>query len=312
MLLLKNNLHFSILKGAKPVFLRMIFHELIEQYQPEVEAAIVELFNVAFKNQKADNDLLLVLIHGFKVSNPEDWERQGFSPFVVGPDHVGFEEDAFYHFFHAYRSKIINKEDFDTAKNDENNPQFKAEEELTINIEFLIYLKLWENDFLLRQFYNLMRLCNGESYKWEFKPNIFDSRELLISNKIIARSQKVSPLFYRLMSDIYSAQIRGAIAHSKFYFSGDYISLTNKHYRTGFDIGALSVEDWYIKFNKSVLLYNEMLRLRAHWLEYYSQKAAEQQNGVAILTPERNPRTNLLRQKFVRPDDRNIWRWVQN
>lgn len=166
----------------------MIFRELLDQYQPEVEAAMVELFDAAFKNQEVDSDLLLVLIHGFKVNNPKDWEISGFSPYVIGPDHVGFEEDAFYHFFHAYRSKVLSKESFDTAKKDKNNQQFLHEEQLTINIELLIYLKLWENDFLLRQLYNLIRLCHGECYRWEFKPNIFDSRELLISNKIVARA----------------------------------------------------------------------------------------------------------------------------
>jgi hypothetical protein len=290
----------------------MIFYELLEKYKPEVEAAIAQLFDTAFKNQEVENDLLLVLIHGFKVKNPDDWERQGYSPYVVGPDHVGFEEDAFYHFFHSYRSNVANKQNFDSLKNEEANHQFLKDEQLTINLEFLIYLKIWENDFFLRQLFNLIRLCNGESYNWEFKPKIFDSREVLISNKITARAQKVCPLFFTLMQDVYSAQIRGAIAHSKFYFSGNYISLTNKHFREGFNIGALGIEDWYIKFNKSVLLYNEMLGQRSRWLNYYTQLAKELHNGVAVITPEINIKTGQKRQKFVRPDDRNTWRWVNN
>ncbi len=114
------------------------------------------------------------------------------------------------------------------------------------------------------------------------------------------------------MRDVYSAQTRGAIAHSKFYFSGDYISLTNKHFRKGFNIGTLKIDDWYCMFNKSVLLYNELLGLRAKWKDYYTQKAKEQHYGVAVITPEINPKTGLKRQKFVRPDDRNIWIWVKD
>lgn len=44
----------------------MLFEETINLYQDQVEAAVDQLFEIAFKNQVAENDLLLVLENGLK------------------------------------------------------------------------------------------------------------------------------------------------------------------------------------------------------------------------------------------------------
>jgi hypothetical protein len=45
----------------------MLFEETIHLYQDQVEAAVDQLFEIAFKIQVAENDLLLVLENGLKM-----------------------------------------------------------------------------------------------------------------------------------------------------------------------------------------------------------------------------------------------------
>ena len=283
----------------------MIFEQLIKAHDQEVKDGINELFDVAFANQLDENDMLLVTSHCHRMENWKDIDLSEISPFVVGVGVVGHEEHNFYEFYHEYRQQYYDKDVFDAANSEEKE---KAER-LTINIEFMIYLKLWENDAFLRRIFNLVRLCNKDYYRWDFKPDVFDSRERLIRNKIMQRVKKLCPKFYALLEEIYIPQLRGAFAHNKYFFSGKYISITNKNYRDGFDLGSILIDDWYKVFNKSVLLYNHYLGALQRYKEFYITKAKEHHNGLGIYTPEENPRTGGKTQRFLNWDGREF-RWA--
>ena len=51
--------------------------ETLNAYKDEIQEAVDELFAAAFKNQSVDNDLLIVIIHGYyDVTNLEFHKRK--------------------------------------------------------------------------------------------------------------------------------------------------------------------------------------------------------------------------------------------
>jgi hypothetical protein len=217
----------------------MVFIELLKKYEAEIKEAVDELFENAYKNQKVDTELLLVIIHGYYDGKHEEFFRkEKLSPYVFGPDHIGYSLDSFYEFFHFYRTTHKSKKKFlKLLSGAETKEEAEYHERLTLNLELLIYLKFWESDLLLRQLYNLVNLASGKYYDWSFTPPDAEkkknssgkfSRRPFIRNHIQAPMKTVCPKFYSLIEDNYSAQIRNAIAHSKYYFMGRNLQLANK------------------------------------------------------------------------------------
>lgn len=68
----------------------MVFIELLKKYEIEVKEAVDELFETAFKNQRIDTELLLVIIHGYyNKEHLEFSKKEKLSPYVFGPAHIG-------------------------------------------------------------------------------------------------------------------------------------------------------------------------------------------------------------------------------
>ena len=65
------------------IFYAMLFQQHITAYNTEVVNAVKELFDAANKNQLHENDLLLILIHGFKVQDEALYDAKGWRKFAL-------------------------------------------------------------------------------------------------------------------------------------------------------------------------------------------------------------------------------------
>jgi hypothetical protein len=89
-------------------------------------------------------------------------------------------------------------------------------------------MKFWETDLILRRLSNLSNLAQAKPYYWDYSQTVYDARRNLIKDEIQKPLEFICPLFYKLIDEIYSNQIRNAVAHSQYYFLYDSIHLTNK------------------------------------------------------------------------------------
>jgi hypothetical protein len=298
----------------------MVFKETLRALEQEVREAVDELFDTAFKNQRVNTDLLLILIHGFyDEKHLEFIKREKLSPYVYGPGPIGFSLDAFYDFFHAYRMNVMSKKKFQKLLDDPEKKEDAAHtEQININVELAIYLKFWESDMLLRELYNLVNLASGKYYDWNIVPPDLDkdkkngagkfSRRPFIRNHIQAPMEDICPKFYKLVKENYSAQIRNAVAHSKYYFMGRNLQLANRDENAFYELGNIPFDEWETRFHKTLLFYNFIIGNKQRYDKFYQDEVKDKHFGLAISTPRLT--SNGLRQNhWVKYD--HVWhRWL--
>jgi hypothetical protein len=299
----------------------MVFIELLKKYEIEIKEAVEELFEAAYKNQRIDTDLLLVIIHGYYDEKHKTFlEKEKLSPYVFGPAHIGYSLDSFYEFFHFYRTTHKSKKKFSKLLSD---PATKEEteyhERLTLNLELMIYLKFWESDLLLRQLYNLVNLAAGKYYDWNFTPPDAGkkenssgkfSRRPFIRNHIQTPMKTVCPKFHSLIEDNYSAQIRNSIAHSKYYFMGRNLQLANRDENKHYELHNIPFDDWEIRFHKTLLFYNFIIGNIQKFDKLYQDEVKDKHFGLPLSTPKLN-NLGLRKNQWAKYDEaRHRWLWA--
>jgi len=190
----------------------MLFYELLSQLTPNVQNSIEEVFSTAFQNQTHEQDLLLVDQHGFYnevFDQPKVKERHKLSPYVIGPDFIGFSENTQYEFINWYRtSHLVGKKEFEKAIKADTD--VIKEEQMSIHIEKSIYLKFWESDLILKKLFQLSLLSSGLPYDWHItiptKPREGSKHEIVRTN-IRDKVKTIAPNFYNLINDNYKYQI---------------------------------------------------------------------------------------------------------
>jgi hypothetical protein len=120
-------------------------------------------------------------------------------------------------------------------------------------------MKFWETDLVLRRLYNLSRLARGMSYEWEYNQAFFNKRRKVVKEDIQKDLVNVCPKFYQLIDEIYSRQLRNAVAHSQYYLMYNTINLTNKEENPHYSLYGISYNDWEIMFHKHILFYHHLL-----------------------------------------------------
>ena len=285
----------------------MVFFETLKKYEDEVKEAVDELFETAFKNQKYDTDILIVLIHGFyDDTHREFFEKNRLSLYTFGPAHVGYSLDTFYEFFHFYRTITVSKKKFLKAlKKADTKERFEHQERLNINLELLIYLKFWESDLLLRQLYNLTNLASGKHYEWDFK--VVHGRQSLIRKHIQTPLKIICPKFYALIEETYSAQIRNAVAHSKYYLLGRSLQLANSDPKN--NLFNIPFDEWEVRFHKVLLTYNFIIGNIQKFEDHYQNEVKDKHFGLPLSVPKLN-HLGLRKNQWVKYDDsRKRWLW---
>lgn len=276
----------------------MIYKDLLEKYEPEIKAEFENIFHKCLKNQAHPCELLVWKENGFYDESLKDFKNLNgvkLSPYVIGPGRSGHSEMTHYDFINQYRQtnisdityeEYVKKVAFDQSRKKEIE-ELEYFESTAIQIEMLIYLKIWEADLFIKKFYELARIINGEHYDWHFKvaeslrdKNATGTRQDIIRKKIRDAFKKEAPFLSDLITSIYKTQIRNSIAHSNYSIMGRTIDLNNYIKNDpASQLHGVSFDQWHEIFNKLILLHNYYLWLTNHCNDYYAYNAL---NGKMI------------------------------
>lgn len=270
----------------------MIFRDKIEFLEDLLHSEFVRLLKMAFSNQNDNGDLLLFHVNGFYEESLVDVttiDGGKYNPHVIGPGVLGFSEQTHFDFIDQYRksnfstslfSEYIEQIKYDPEKQNEID-ELVYFESTTIQIEMLIYLKIWEADLTIKKLYEFVRILNGEPYDWNFKvaESSRDNRCTATSQEIIRelirdKVKPFSPLLYGWIKDAYKTQIRNSIAHSNYSIMGRNISLNNFIANDpASQLRNIEFDQWIDIFHKTLILHNELTWLSNKVNEIYGRNA---------------------------------------
>jgi hypothetical protein len=158
----------------------MLFKDILNKHAPLIRHDFRRLVASAMEKQQHPGDMLLWLNNGTydesvtKFRHPEPGET--YSPYVIGTHEVGHSEHSHYRFIQQYRTtnlqeshaKYLKSLEYPGGKysqeHSKKRDKLEEDEENSISLEMLIYLKIWESDNIIKKLYELVRLAHGESY----------------------------------------------------------------------------------------------------------------------------------------------------
>ena len=295
----------------------MLFQDLLEDLSEEVNSAVSEFFEAAWENQTHPQDLLLVDQHGFyseELAKPSIQEKHHIGPYVIGPGRIGFGEATFYEFIDWYRqSHLWRKAEFEGAI--EEDEKTRKQEKLTVQLEQSIYLRFWEAEALLKQYYQLALLASGEPYDWHFEVPSHareGSKHELIRKKIRDRVQSIYPKFYSVVKNNYLTQIRNAIAHSQFYITGRAIRFLNysQNPAAHTPLQGMAFDEWYRMFHTTVLLHNATIGAFKWYRQRYKERTLKDGNRIQIRIIDDEGTKSTAELGVLH--DRDEWIWQKN
>lgn len=282
----------------------MLFKDKLDFIAKDLTIEFQKLFESLIQEQTHYGDLLLILENGFYNPDAQRWntKKKKYSPYVIGLGDEGHSANLHYEFIHQYRtnaivpfsyaqylSKLETKDDAQVA-----TEQFQKHESFTIQLEMLIYLKIWESDTFIKKFYEIVRLIHNEPYDWHFKiqrlpnqPNTTGRINVLITDKIKNRFKNKFPVIYKAFDLSYLYQLRNSIAHSNYSFLGRNILLNNKRKVT--DIHSLTFDEWTDIFHTTMILYNEYIGLFENVTQHYVNMAKVKGNKIQVRINRKNP-----------------------
>ncbi|SJZ84831.1 hypothetical protein [Sediminibacterium ginsengisoli] len=254
----------------------MLFEDLLEDKLKVLTPEFVQLFKDAALKQTHEGDLLLVEVDGGFM--------QGFSHqeddlvgklYSIGSGHEGHSDRCHNRFIDDYLIKNSSKKSYkDYLKAFEFSEDrikeiyaLEEEEARGVQVEMLIYLKIWEADLFIKRLYQITNIANGIDYDWHFRIKGYNrdksqntgTRETIIREKIRDRLKQNYPVIGQAITNAYRTQIRNAIAHSTYYLNNRHIHLTNyKKEDPNSQIEVLSLEEWYDLFHDTITIYNQL------------------------------------------------------
>lgn len=313
----------------------MIFHDLLNQKFQQLKPDFDKLLEEALKRQTHPADLLLVTINGVYDYNPPFIEELGgqMMPFKLGPDREGISFTTHHEFMGKFIEKnIISDKDYKeytkevewSADRQEEIDNLRDGEAYTIQMEMLLYLKMWESDAFIKQLYQLVQLTHGKDYDWHFKIDnnekvegeiVTGKREEIIRKKVRDKTKKSYPNLYSALKNAFVSQLRNAIAHSQYSLFGSHIQLNNyKEGSKGSPFPAFSFDEWTNKFHDSLVIYSLVGHLINRVNELYSELAKETDNLLSVrakrIIREGEKFKHIAEEHLIQYNpDQKRWRW---
>lgn len=285
----------------------MLFNDKLVEISRIIGPEFKNIFQLALKSQKYPGDLLLFHVNGFYDEYTDSIQHSGtrrFDPHVIGLGREGHSEADHYNFIHHYRTtnvlKIPYQEHVDNVKWDQKRKKeietIVRAEELSIQVEMLIYLKIWESDSIIKKLYELAQILLGKPYDWYFKIgkgngkyNYFQKRHEIMRKHIRDAIQGVCPTFSQILKDTYKSQVRNAIAHSQYWFLNRQISLNNYDKNDpGSTLHSVSFDEWVDMFHNTLNIHNQLIWLSKTVNEHYAKIANENDNKVLVRITEKD------------------------
>ena len=250
--------------------------------------SMFDLITSCSKNQKHPQDLLLCQQHGsiLEISNNKS--------FLIGPGLDGISSYTHLDFIKTAVNSIITEDEIAYVKLTAKKTKTLED---SIHLEKLIYLKIWENVFFIKILTQFVRLACGESYDWGLKIPYQrgNTKSDHIRKNIIEKIKSVSELFYSLLIDTYSQQIRNAISHSQYYFIQGGIYYSNFKSDKYSTLEAMGYIDWEDRFSKTISLFLAVEKYLAEIHKTYLIKTMSQGNRIEIMVPlQNNQNGNML------------------
>ncbi|MBO9592813.1 MAG: hypothetical protein J7599_07875 [Niabella sp.] len=249
--------------------------------------ALCELINRCQENQVHPQDLLICQQHGtlFKIDGRERA--------IIGPGKDGLASSTHLSFIKNEIGKfIVSNDNYFVSLSDDDVRVL----EHTIHVEKLLYLKIWENVYFLKLLTQFSRLASGEAYDWQLEIPFErgNTKSDHIRNSIRDKVKDISPLFYQLIKESYSQQVRNAIAHSQYYFIQNGIYYSNYKIDKFALLKAIGYTDWEQKFSKTISLFLVLEKYLGEIHSRYARKTLEQGNQIEVLIPDDNSNAYVL------------------
>lgn len=302
----------------------MIFKDKLKEVEQKLEGEFGKLLQLALQNQSHPGDVLLLVLNGWKEPKMEGVLISGgkpASPYVIGPGSSGHSDSTHYEFIHEYRKNISKLTYPEYLKLHEWSPERKEEidkllfeEGISIHLETLVYIKIWEGDFFIKFWYQFVRILKGEPYDWHFKVKSSNrgdgiaTRQDLIRLFIRDELKNFSEPIYEAFKDAYLTQVRNAIAHSNFSFLGRNMHLHNFIEKDpSHQLQNLEFDKWVQMFHTTIILHNFSIWLKNNINSHYGQFYLENPDSVEIRITKDNGEERFSLVEF-RPDWQD-WKW---
>jgi hypothetical protein len=306
----------------------MLFKDILDKKTQIMGAEFDRLFDIILKKQKHSGDLLLVLLNGFFDPNLRKWSDGALSPYTFGPNKEGHSEWLHYQFIHQYRTTHLAPETHpEFLKRFEWSPERSKEiEELrefegtTIQLEMLVYLKIWEADSFIKRFYQLANLLNELPYDWHFKiaessrdKDATGSRQDILRKLIRDRFKNEFPAIYDAFKSSYKIQVRNSIAHSNYSFLSRTIQLNNEiEGDQNCSLKVLGFDEWIDLFHDTMVIYNQYIKIKNKIGEYYSELANRNGRRMEVLITKKETVINQIPELLRYIPETNRWNWDKN
>ena len=299
----------------------MLFVDKIKELENKISPQFEKLFETTFLNQTHGGDLLLVAQNG--LYNPEvyQWDNLStqYSPYMIGPASIGHSEQTHYIFIQNYIDRSLCKYTLpEYLKKLKSETQSKTDEIVafessSIQLEMMVYLKIWEADAFLKKFHQVGLLLNQKSYDWH-NPVPRVRRSQFINQSIKESFKSEFPILYDAFDKAYIGQIRNSIAHSNYSFMGRNIHPNNYDPNNQFSqLKNVSFDKWIDMIHYSLILYSEIMKFVYKINSTYQEIAKKQNNQIQVRITQQAPETAIIDYKFLKHSSTNTpngrWSW---
>ncbi|WP_088160571.1 MULTISPECIES: hypothetical protein [Sphingobacterium] len=285
----------------------MLFKDVLDSKYSELMPHFEQLYQLILKKQTYETDLLLVHLNAFYNSEVQTWNNfdERIRPYMFGSNHDGHSENTHHDFIGEYiKHNISDKTLTDYLKNVEYSEDRRREidllnfnEAISIQIEMLIYLKIWESDTFIKKFFQFANLLEGKAYDWHYKlmttsreKGTTGNRDTIIRKKIRDKFKNTIPRLYDAFKNTYNFQIRNSIAHSQYSIFGRHIQLNNYVKEDPYSqLYVQSFEEWVDRFHETLVLYTLYHELLDVINSNYGVIASQMDNMVSIRITRKDP-----------------------
>ncbi|MGJ1406344.1 hypothetical protein ACR79N_10180 [Sphingobacterium siyangense] len=297
----------------------MLFESLLTSIDAELSPAFDQAFNLCLKNQTHKSDLLLLIESASLVKEPENGNISEINKiyYTLGEGWSGHCQSTLHQFIGDYvKGNLLNSHveygSYLSALKG-NYPrldELERQEASIIQVEMLIYLKIWEGELFLKQWYQLSLLLSSQDYDWDFDIG-FDRRNekdgvltrSTVHKKVSKNLRLSNPVLHRYFNTTFVSQLRNAIAHSQYAMFGRKIHLTNfRKNGKGYDRSHIDFEEWNELFAKTVSLFTRLGIFVNKARDFYFQESRETRMKREIRVSRRFPSySSLLTVAYTRP-----------
>ena len=175
-----------------------------------------------------------------------------------------------------------------------------------------MYLDIWENEWFLRTFTELLRIANGEHYDWGLDlSKLKDTgKGKFIREEILERL--ISDQYLKEIVDIsYNSNLRNAIGHSQYHIVQGGIWFDNFGRNKYATVQGLSFEEWEKIVIYAWLIFRIVFGILFQMATTIFREMAKEtiSGGIPIMIPDKNGKWYY---QYIYPDSTGrTWRFVK-